>query len=180
MFHALDAHLKVLQSLSAHLKLLLDAPEHLWRLLEKNQYLQAAWLFLLARVVHRAMVTEDPEEAEWRREGINVLVNMGIIQVNFPDVVTVTISSCTAAVGYCRTISSTNCPSSHPAFARNTHIFRGNNTAQTLYEITFINTLPASVFHYLDASPPRLSAPHRDTFNVALSTFTDLEYPTIP
>ena len=76
----LDAHLKVLQSLSAHMKLLLDAPEHLWRLLEKQQYLEATWLFLIARVVHRAMVTEDPEEATWKEEGINVLVNIDELQ----------------------------------------------------------------------------------------------------
>ena len=71
----LDEHLKTLQSLSAHLKLLLDAPEHLWRLLEKKEHLQAAWLFLLARVVHRALITDDPEGG-WENEGISVLVKV--------------------------------------------------------------------------------------------------------
>ncbi|KAF8581650.1 hypothetical protein K439DRAFT_1618864 [Ramaria rubella] len=82
-----DAHLKALQSLSAHLKLLLDAPEHLWRLLEKKQHLQAAWLFLLARVVHRALVTEDPEEGVWKSEGINVLRQWDIVAQFRPQIV---------------------------------------------------------------------------------------------
>ncbi|KAF8516129.1 hypothetical protein BU17DRAFT_67552 [Hysterangium stoloniferum] len=75
-----DAHLKALQSLSAHIKLLLDAPEHMWRLLEKKHFLQAAWLFLLTRVVHRALVAEDPEEAVWLREGINVQTQFPLVQ----------------------------------------------------------------------------------------------------
>lgn len=55
------------------MKLLLDAPEHLWRLLERNKYFPAAWLFLLARVVHRALV-QGEEEISWSRQGIDVLV----------------------------------------------------------------------------------------------------------
>lgn len=72
---ALDTHLQILQALSAHVKLLLDAPEHLWRLIERKKYLHAAWLFLLGKVVHRALVREDPDDEEgWDRHGIDVLV----------------------------------------------------------------------------------------------------------
>ncbi|THH13587.1 hypothetical protein EW146_g6653 [Bondarzewia mesenterica] len=68
-----DSHLKTLQSLAAHLKLLLDTPEHLWRLIEKKKFLHAAWLFLLARVLHRVLVREDVEEGEenWKAHGID-------------------------------------------------------------------------------------------------------------
>ena len=68
-----DKHLQALQSLSAHVKLLLDAPEHLWRLMEKKVYLNAAWLFLLARVVHRALSQEDDDQS-WQAYGIDVAV----------------------------------------------------------------------------------------------------------
>ncbi|KAG9081368.1 hypothetical protein FRC06_005613 [Ceratobasidium sp. 370] len=78
-----DAHLKTLQILSAHLKLLLDSPEHLWRWLEKKQFLHAAWLFLLARTVHRKLSkSADEEESDeeeneggdinWSRHGIDI------------------------------------------------------------------------------------------------------------
>lgn len=60
--------------LSAHIKLLLDAPEHLWRLIEREKYFQAAWLFLLARVVHRALVRNDQDDESWTQHGIDVLV----------------------------------------------------------------------------------------------------------
>jgi len=74
---ALDLHLQTLQLLSAHMKLLLDAPEHLWRLIERKKFFQAAWLFLLARVVHRALVREDEQdEGSWSRQGVDVLVRM--------------------------------------------------------------------------------------------------------
>jgi len=67
--------LQALQLLSAHLKLLLDAPEHLWRLIERRKYFSAAWLFLLARVVHRALVRDDEQDEEsWSNQGIDVLV----------------------------------------------------------------------------------------------------------
>nr|BDS00032.1 hypothesis protein 8 [Mycoleptodonoides aitchisonii] len=65
-----DKHLQALQSLSAHLKLLLDAPEHLWRLMERKMYLHSAWLFLLARVVHRAL-SRDDEDQSWHTYGID-------------------------------------------------------------------------------------------------------------
>lgn len=68
-----DKHLQALQSLSAHVKLLLDAPEHLWRLMERKSYLNAAWLFLLARVVHRALSQEDDDQS-WQPYGIDVVV----------------------------------------------------------------------------------------------------------
>ena len=68
-----DKHLQALQSLSAHVKLLLDAPEHLWRLMEKKVYLNAAWLFLLARAVHRALSQEDDDQS-WQAYGIDVAV----------------------------------------------------------------------------------------------------------
>ena len=69
-----DAHLQTLQLLSAHVKLLLDTPEHLWRLIESKQYYTAAWLFLLARVVHRALISDDEDEQTWQSQGLNVLV----------------------------------------------------------------------------------------------------------
>ena len=68
-----DKHLQALQSLSAHVKLLLDAPEHLWRLIESKAYLNAAWLFLLARVVHRALSQEEDDQS-WQAYGIDVMV----------------------------------------------------------------------------------------------------------
>lgn len=76
-----DTHLHTLQLLSAHMKLLLDAPEHLWRLLERNKYFPAAWLFLLARVVHRALVRDDDDQEEtWSRQGIDVLEQFPLVQ----------------------------------------------------------------------------------------------------
>ena len=55
------------------MKLLLDTPEHLWRLIERKHYYSAAWLFLLARVVHRALISEQDDET-WRSQRLNVLV----------------------------------------------------------------------------------------------------------
>ncbi|KAI0654239.1 hypothetical protein C8Q70DRAFT_1087860 [Cubamyces menziesii] len=73
------AHLQALQSLSAHVKLLLDAPEHLWRLMERKVYLNAAWLFLLARVVHRAL-SQDDEEQSWHAYGIDVADHLPLVR----------------------------------------------------------------------------------------------------
>ena len=57
------------------MKLLLDAPEHLWRLIERKEYFRAAWLFLLAGVVHRALMHDDAEEnVNWKDQGISVPV----------------------------------------------------------------------------------------------------------
>ncbi|KAH7886120.1 hypothetical protein F5I97DRAFT_1809356 [Phlebopus sp. FC_14] len=76
-----DVHLRTLQVLSAHVKLLLDAPEHLWRLIEREKYFQAAWLFLLARVVHRALIRDDAQDEEsWMNQGIDVLEQFPLIQ----------------------------------------------------------------------------------------------------
>ncbi|PPQ67134.1 hypothetical protein CVT25_005735 [Psilocybe cyanescens] len=76
-----DTHLLTLQVLSAHMKLLLDAPEHLWRLIERKKYFQAAWLFLLARVVHRALVRNDEnDEQSWVSEGVDVLTEFPLVQ----------------------------------------------------------------------------------------------------
>lgn len=72
-----DIHLHTLQLLSAHIKLLLDTPEHLWRLIERKKYFQATWLFLLARVVHRALVRDDDQDEEsWGNQGIDVIVSI--------------------------------------------------------------------------------------------------------
>ncbi len=58
------------------MKLLLDAPEHLWRLIEKKQHFTAAWLFLLSRVVYRALVNDDEQDEDaWQHQGIDVLVS---------------------------------------------------------------------------------------------------------
>ncbi|KDR85455.1 hypothetical protein GALMADRAFT_132149 [Galerina marginata CBS 339.88] len=76
-----DRHLSTLQVLSAHMKLLLDAPEHLWRLIERKKYFQAAWLFLLTRVVHRALVrNDDNDEQSWVTEGVDVLTEFPLVQ----------------------------------------------------------------------------------------------------
>ena len=71
-----DAHLHTLQQLAAHVKLLIDAPENLWRLIERKKYFSATWLFLLVRVVHRALVRDnEQEEGVWRGQGIDVPVS---------------------------------------------------------------------------------------------------------
>ncbi|TFK77356.1 hypothetical protein BDN72DRAFT_754821 [Pluteus cervinus] len=76
-----DTQLHLFQLLSAHLKLLLDAPEILWRLIERKKYFPAAWLFLLSRVVHRALVQEDEQEEDsWRNRGIDVLDQFPLVQ----------------------------------------------------------------------------------------------------
>ena len=71
----------MLQTLAAHMKLLLDTPEHLWRLIERKKYLHAGWLFLVARVIHRALVRGDDEDEEsWGVNGIDVLVSRLVLQ----------------------------------------------------------------------------------------------------
>ncbi|KIM47756.1 hypothetical protein M413DRAFT_439424 [Hebeloma cylindrosporum] len=76
-----DRHLYTLQVLSAHMKLLLDAPEHLWRLIERKKYLQAAWLFMLARVVHKSLIrNEEQDEQSWVNEGIDVSAEFPLVQ----------------------------------------------------------------------------------------------------
>ncbi|EJD51905.1 hypothetical protein AURDEDRAFT_149495 [Auricularia subglabra TFB-10046 SS5] len=80
--HQEDTQLNVLQSLSAHMKLLLDAPEHLWLFLEQRKFLHAAWLFLLSRVVYRALVNADSdgEDNMWQSQGIDVLEQFPLVQ----------------------------------------------------------------------------------------------------
>ncbi|KAJ3808296.1 hypothetical protein F5876DRAFT_78879 [Lentinula aff. lateritia] len=75
-----DLHLQALQVLAAHVKLLLDVPEHLWRILEKKKYLSAAWLYLLSRVVHRALVREEQDHEAWRNQGIDILESFPLVQ----------------------------------------------------------------------------------------------------
>ncbi|TFK36962.1 hypothetical protein BDQ12DRAFT_608918 [Crucibulum laeve] len=79
-FTANDKHLHTLQVLSAHMKLLLDAPEHLWRLIERKKYLPAAWLFLLARVVHRVLVRDDEQDETWNSQGVDVMTEFPLVQ----------------------------------------------------------------------------------------------------
>ncbi|CED83886.1 Low density lipoprotein B-like protein [Phaffia rhodozyma] len=50
---AIAEDLDTLLPLASQTKLLLDAPEILWRLLERKQFLHAAWLFSLGRIVHQ-------------------------------------------------------------------------------------------------------------------------------
>lgn len=54
--------------------MLLDTPESLWRFLERKEYLNAAWLFLLSRVVHRALTNENLAEVSWSKAGVNIQV----------------------------------------------------------------------------------------------------------
>ncbi|KAF8723850.1 hypothetical protein AX14_009076 [Amanita brunnescens Koide BX004] len=75
-----DAHLHTLQQLAAHVKLLIDAPENLWRLIERKKYFSATWLFLLVRVVHRALVRDDEQDSAWRGQGIDVPSEFPLIQ----------------------------------------------------------------------------------------------------
>lgn len=76
-----DSHLQTLQVLSAHIKLLLDAPEHLWRLIEREKYFHATWLFMLARVVHRALShDDDQDEDSWLNQGVNIMEQFPLIQ----------------------------------------------------------------------------------------------------
>lgn len=73
---SVDLRLNSLQVLSVHIKLLLDAPEHLWRLMERKRYLEAAWLFLLSRVVYRALVSNnDNDEQPWVEDGVDIQVS---------------------------------------------------------------------------------------------------------
>ncbi|KAH9944230.1 uncharacterized protein BXZ73DRAFT_87170 [Epithele typhae] len=48
-------------------------------LMEKKAYLNAAWLLLLARVVHRALSQED-EDVAWQTYGIDVMEQMPLVQ----------------------------------------------------------------------------------------------------
>ncbi|CCA67689.1 hypothetical protein PIIN_01516 [Serendipita indica DSM 11827] len=74
-----DSQLKTLQSLAAHMKLLLDCPEQFWKLIERRQYLDAAWLFLVASVVHQSLVEEDEDDG-WAAQGIAVSEQFPLVQ----------------------------------------------------------------------------------------------------
>ncbi|KAJ3775141.1 hypothetical protein FB446DRAFT_425782 [Lentinula raphanica] len=74
-----DVHLQALQMVAAHIKLLLDVPEYLWRMLERKNFFSAAWLYLLSRVVQRALIREELDE-EVRNLGIDVSDSFPIIQ----------------------------------------------------------------------------------------------------
>jgi len=70
-----DVLLKTVQSLAAQMKIVIDASEHLWRFMERRQFLQATWLFLLCRVVHRSLLHPDAATAaNWSQHGIDVNV----------------------------------------------------------------------------------------------------------
>ncbi|KAF8347098.1 Vps51/Vps67 domain-containing protein [Amanita rubescens] len=75
-----DVHLHALQQLAAHVKLLIDAPENLWRLIERKKYFPATWLFLLVRVVHRALLRDNEPEGAWQHRGIDVPSEFPLIQ----------------------------------------------------------------------------------------------------
>jgi len=61
------------------MKLLLDCPEQFWKLLEARKYLDAAWLFLVARMVHHSLVDEE-EDQVWTDQGIDVLEQFPLVQ----------------------------------------------------------------------------------------------------
>ncbi|KAG8931533.1 hypothetical protein FRC01_001162 [Tulasnella sp. 417] len=133
-----DSQLVTLHSLAAHLKLLLDTPEQLWRLLERKKYLQAAWLYLLARVVHRTLTQDDEDEQEvpWSKEGIEILEQFPLVQRQWD-----TISSFRSQISYRASQSLRDLPSpspSTPAPSPNT------SAAETLMSILLLDALPLS------------------------------------
>lgn len=103
-----ESDLSVLQSLSAHLKLLLDAPEQLWRLLERHNYLHAAWLFLISRVVYRSLMRDESKDeydsdVSWEKSGIDVsvsILDLLALNKNLRMSLSGTIPSCPATVGH--------------------------------------------------------------------------------
>ncbi|KAG8978165.1 hypothetical protein FRC05_011281 [Tulasnella sp. 425] len=133
-----DSQLVTLHSLAAHLKLLLDTPEQLWRLLERKKYLQAAWLYLLARVVHRALTQDDEDEQEvpWSREGIEIMEQFPLVQRQWD-----TISSFRSQISYRASQSLRDLPpppSSTPPSSPYT------SAAETLVSILLLDSLPLS------------------------------------
>ena len=61
-----EANLSSPYTLATLVKLLLDSPEHVWRAIEQDDFLSAARLEGLGRVVYRELVAakNDPEEDE--------------------------------------------------------------------------------------------------------------------
>jgi hypothetical protein len=110
--HTSDSHLQTLQVLSAYIKLLLDAPEHLWRLIEREKYFHATWLFMLARVVHRALSHDDEQDEDsWLNQGVNTVVNFTLNVFLTSDVSYLgAISTHPATVGGHISFSLTDCP----------------------------------------------------------------------
>lgn len=122
----LELGLPVLQSLSAHLKLLLDAPEQLWRLLEKHNYLHAAWLFLLSRVVYRSLTQDESQvdedfEVSWTKSGIDVSVGADLAHLQCPSFIkhVGTIPAGSAPMGHNKSVQDTNLSQGYPKFANN-------------------------------------------------------------
>ncbi|KAG8908508.1 hypothetical protein FRB99_005867 [Tulasnella sp. 403] len=146
-----DSQLSTLQSLAAHLKLLLDTPEQLWRLLERKRYLQAAWLYLLARVVHRALTDEDEDDEErevaWTKEGIRVAA-LGLItnKDQFPLIQRQwdTISSFRSQISYRAGQSLRDHPSSPPVSPSSLESSPYLPVAETLVSILLLDSLPLS------------------------------------
>lgn len=163
-----DLDLSVLQSLSAHLKLLLDAPEQLWRLLEKHNYLHAAWLFLISRVVYRSLMqgeSQDDEDIEhpWAESDIVVSVGVDLARVQgLPFIKHVgTISASSATMGYNKPIPNTNFTQGYSELANNQSnapsewlecdkecisfaIYLFQETCDTLVSILLLDSIPAS------------------------------------
>ncbi|KAG9013087.1 hypothetical protein FRB94_003920 [Tulasnella sp. JGI-2019a] len=136
-----DSQLITLQSLAAHLKLLLDTPEQLWRLLERKRYLQAAWLYLLARVVYRALTYDeddgDEHDMEWAKDGIQVADQFPLAQRQWD-----TISTFRSQIAYRASQSLRDYPPTVPA----TSVTKSPHTssAETLLSILLLDSLPIS------------------------------------
>lgn len=133
-----DSQLVTLHSLAAHLKLLLDTPEQLWRLLERKKYLQAAWLYLLARVVYRALTQDDEDEQEvpWSKEGIEILDQFPLVQRQWD-----TISSFRSQISYRASQSLRDLPSPSPSAPTSPPY---TSAAETLMSILLLDSLPLS------------------------------------
>ena len=123
----LDAMLLALQSLAAHLKLLLDTPEHLWRFLERKRFLHGAWLFLLARVIHRSLMDESADEGRtWVDYGIHVEVESMFTSFLCDLTLFVgKISSRAASMGDCISVQVANITQGHLIPPRAGHSLQG-------------------------------------------------------
>ncbi|KAG8864943.1 hypothetical protein FRB96_003531 [Tulasnella sp. 330] len=136
-----DSQLITLQSLAAHLKLLLDTPEQLWRLLERKRYLQAAWLYLLARVVYRALTYDENDEEEhdmeWGRDGIHVADQFPLAQRQWD-----TISTFRSQIAYRASQSLRDYPLSTSPVSSTTSPYL--SSTETLLSILLLDSLPIS------------------------------------
>jgi len=69
-------HLQILQLLSAHIKFTLDAPNILATHRAERSISKQLGFFLLARVVHRALVRDDDQDEEnWSNQGIDAMAS---------------------------------------------------------------------------------------------------------